>query len=319
MNTPAPGSHVTVLLQESVAMLLPALGAGAMRRCVDATGGRGGHSAALLEHLQHQDMLLILDRDPSAITALQERFGHDERVVVRQARFSEIRAVLQSLGWDSVDAILADLGVSSPQLDEAERGFSFLRDGPLDMRMDPDTGISAAEWLNTASETEISQVLKNYGEERFARPIARKIVQERIQTPLQRTGQLAALIAAVVPRHDPGFNPATRSFQGIRIFINHELEELEHFLPEAMAALRAGGRLAIISFHSLEDRMVKRFFRADDFRISSDLPLRAAEIPPLPWQAIGKSLRASAEEVQMNPRSRSAVLRVAERSDRHAA
>ncbi|MDR7928117.1 16S rRNA (cytosine(1402)-N(4))-methyltransferase RsmH [Acidithiobacillus thiooxidans] len=319
MNIPASGSHITVLLQESVAMLQPALSEGSARRCVDVTGGRGGHSAALLEKLQHQDMLLILDRDPSAIAALQDRFADDERVLIRQARFSEIRSVLESLGWESVDAILADLGVSSPQLDEAERGFSFLRDGPLDMRMDPGSGISAAEWLNGAPETEIRQVLKNYGEERFARAIARKIVKYREQTPLQRTSQLAELIAEVIPRHDSGLNPATRSFQGIRIFINHELEELELFLPEAMAVLRAGGRLAIISFHSLEDRMVKRFFRADAFRVSSDLPLRAAEIPPLPWCAVGKAIHASTEEIQKNPRSRSAVLRVAERSERHAA
>lgn len=300
-------------------MLQPALETGSARRCVDATGGRGGHSAALLKDLHDLDRLLILDRDPSAIAALQTRFANDTRVFIRQARFSELDIVLQNLGWKSVDAILADLGVSSPQLDEAERGFSFLRDGPLDMRMDPGTGISAAEWLATASEAEISKVLRDYGEERFARPIARKIIQYRGQTPLQRTAQLATIIAEAVPRHDSGLNPATRSFQGLRIFINHELEELETFLPQAMAALRDGGRLAVISFHSLEDRIVKRFFRADAFRVSSDLPLRAVDVPPLPWQPVGKATRASVEEIQMNPRSRSAVLRVAERSNRHAA
>ncbi|MFA7495162.1 MAG: 16S rRNA (cytosine(1402)-N(4))-methyltransferase RsmH [Acidithiobacillus sp.] len=319
MNANAISSHVAVLLQQSIALLQPALESEEPRRCVDVTGGRGGHSAALLEVLGSADMLLILDRDPSAISALRKRFAHETRVQIHQASFSQITEVLNRLGWDKVDAILADLGVSSPQLDEAERGFSFLRDGPLDMRMDPTTGISAADWLAGATETEIARVLRDYGEERFARAIARKIVKQRETARLISTTQLATLIAEAVPRHDPGLNPATRSFQGIRIFINHELEELESFLPQAMAALRARGRLAVISFHSLEDRIVKRFFRADAYRVSSDLPLRASEIPPLPWHTIGKAIRADFQEIQNNPRSRSAVLRVAERSDRHAA
>ena len=302
-----------------MAVLRPALQTGAAVRCVDATGGRGGHSAALLAELGAADALLVLDRDPTAIAALRARFAQDSRVRVRQARFSALADVLGTLGWNAVDAVLADLGVSSPQLDEAVRGFSFLRDGPLDMRMDPEAGMSAADWLAAASEREIAQVLREYGEERFARPIARAILRAREQAPITRTLQLAELIARTLPRQEAGQHPATRSFQGIRIFINHELEELNAFLPQAMHALRAGGRLAVISFHSLEDRLVKRFFRADDYRISVDAPLRANELPPLPWQPVGKALRASPQEIRANPRSRSAVLRVAERSPRHAA
>jgi 16S rRNA (cytosine1402-N4)-methyltransferase len=312
-------THVAVLLAETIVALRPALHTGAAVRCVDATGGRGGHSAALLAELGAADTLLILDRDPGAIAALRARFAQDSRVYIRQARFSQLAEVLAALEWERVDAILADLGVSSPQLDEAARGFSFLRDGPLDMRMDPGADRSAAEWLATATEAEMTRVLREYGEERFARPIARAILRAREQTPITRTLQLAELIAQVLPRHETGQHPATRSFQGIRIFINRELEELDAFLPQAMNALRAGGRLAVISFHSLEDRLVKRFFRADDYRISADIPLRASELPPLPWHPAGKALRAGPREIHDNPRSRSAVLRVAERSERHAA
>ncbi|MHB1320049.1 MAG: 16S rRNA (cytosine(1402)-N(4))-methyltransferase RsmH [Acidithiobacillus ferrivorans] len=307
-------AHVAVLLAETIAVLRPALHTGAPLRCVDATGGRGGHSAALLAELGAADTLLILDRDPTAIAALRARFAQDSRVYIRQACFSQLAGVLATLEWESVDAILADLGVSSPQLDAAERGFSFLRDGPLDMRMDPEADMSAAEWLAIAPQAEITRVLREYGEERFARPIARAILRVREQTPITRTLQLADLIAEVLPRHEIGQHSATRSFQGIRIFINRELEELEAFLPQAMNALRIGGRLAVISFHSLEDRLVKRFFRADDYRISADIPLRASELPPLPWHPVGKALRASARETCDNPRSRSAVLRAAERS-----
>ncbi|MCK9188211.1 16S rRNA (cytosine(1402)-N(4))-methyltransferase RsmH [Acidithiobacillus sp.] len=312
-------AHVAVLLAETIAVLRPAFHTGTPVRCVDATGGRGGHSSALLAELGAADTLLILDRDPTAIAALRARFAKDSRVYIRQACFSQLANELAALEWESVDAILADLGVSSPQLDEADRGFSFLRDGPLDMRMDPEAGMSASEWLAIAPETEITQVLREYGEERFARAIARAILRAREQSPITRTLQLADLIAEILPRHEIGQHPATRSFQGIRIFINRELEELETFLPQAMNALRAGGRLAVISFHSLEDRLVKRFFRADDYRISTDIPLRASELPPLPWHPVGKALRAGIREIRDNPRSRSAVLRTAERSERHAA
>ncbi len=303
-------AHVPVLLEAVLAALAPAPGAW----CVDVTGGRGGHSAALLAHLGTTGRLLILDRDPQAVAFLVQRFGDDARVTVRRAAFSHLAAVLAGEGWDGVDAILADLGVSSPQLDEAQRGFSFLRDGPLDMRMDPEAGMSAATWLAAAEEQEISTVLRDYGEERFAQPIARAICRRRAVAPITRTGDLAEIIATVLPRREPGQHPATRSFQGIRIYINEELAELERFLPQAMAALRPGGRLAVISFHSLEDRIVKRFMRADAFRPAPGLPLREDQLPPLPWHAVGKAQRAGEEEKRRNPRARSAVLRVAEKS-----
>lgn len=303
-------AHVPVLLEAVLAALAPAPGAW----CVDVTGGRGGHSAALLARLGTTGRLLILDRDPQAVVFLERRFGNDARVTVRRAAFSHLAEILAGEGWDGVDAILADLGVSSPQLDEAQRGFSFLRDGPLDMRMDPEAGVSAATWLAAAEEREISTVLRDYGEERFARPIARAICRRRAVAPITRTGDLAEIIATVLPRREPGQHPATRSFQGIRIYINEELAELERFLPQAMAALRPGGRLAVISFHSLEDRIVKRFMRADAFRPAPGLPLREDQLPPLPWHAVGKAQRAGEEENRRNPRARSAVLRVAEKS-----
>ena len=313
-------THVAVLLAETIVALRPALHTGAAVRCVDATGGRGGHSAALLAELGAADTLLILDRDPSAIAALRARFAQDSRVYIRQARFSQLAEVLAALEWERVDAILADLGVSSPQLDEAARGFSFLRDGPLDMRMDPGADRSAAEWLATATEADMTRVLREYGEERFARPIARAILRAREQAPITRTLQLAELIAQVLPRHETGQHPATRSFQGIRIFINRELEELEAFLPQAMNALRAGGRLAVISFHSLEDRLVKRFFRAQEQRPDPRVPLRSHEIPAAPWIEISSAIRADAAEIARNPRARSAVLRAASKNPeyRHA-
>lgn len=303
-------THVPVLLETVLAALAPAPGAW----CVDATGGRGGHSVALLARLGASGRLLILDRDPQAVAFLVQRFGDDPRVTVRRAAFSHLAEVIAGEGWDGVDAILADLGVSSPQLDEAQRGFSFLRDGPLDMRMDPEAGMSAATWIAAAGEREIGTVLRDYGEERFARPIARAICRRRAVAPITRTGDLAEIIAAVLPRREPGQHPATRSFQGIRIHINEELAELERFLPQAMAALRPGGRLAVISFHSLEDRIVKRFMRADAFRPAPGLPLREDQLPPLPWHAVGKAQRAGEEENRRNPRARSAVLRVAEKS-----
>jgi 16S rRNA (cytosine1402-N4)-methyltransferase len=303
-------AHVPVLLEAVLAALAPAPGA----RCVDVTGGRGGHGAALLARLGTAGRLLILDRDPEAVAFLAQRFGNDERVTVRRAAFSHLAEVLAGEAWPGVDAILADLGVSSPQLDEGQRGFSFLRDGPLDMRMDPEAGMSAAAWLAVADEREISAVLRDYGEERFARPIARAICRRRAAAPITRTGDLAEIIAAVLPRREPGQHPATRSFQGIRIYVNEELTELERFLPQAMAALRPGGRLAVISFHSLEDRIVKRFMRADAFRPAPGLPLREDQLPPLPWRPVGKAQRAGEEETRRNPRARSAVLRVAEKS-----
>lgn len=280
---------------------------------VDATAGRGGHSAAILARLGPAGRLLVLDRDPAAIAAVTARFGGEPRVTVRKARFGALGATLSGLGWDKVDGILADLGVSSPQLEEGERGFSFRLDGPLDMRMDPTEGESAQEWLAHAPEAEITRCLRDYGEERHARAIARAIVRRRDVKPFTGTRDLAELIASVVRERERGQHPATRSFQAIRIQVNAELDELDAFLPQAMQALRPGGRLAVITFHSLEDRMVKRFFRSGAPTVDARLPLRADELPRPAWRPLGKGLRPGAAEIDRNPRARSACLRVAER------
>jgi len=311
---PTTLAHQPVLLAEVLAVCAPLLEQDGPRLWVDATGGRGGHSAALLEGLGARDRLVVLDRDPDAIAFLQTRFGADRRVLVRQAPFSQLARVLAECGGGPAQFILADLGVSSPQLDRAERGFSFLRDGPLDMRMDPEQGMSAAVWLARATADEIAQVLRDYGEEREARRIARAIVERRSTGPLTRTSQLAELIAELLPRaRSQNIHPATRTFQAIRMHVNAELAELRAFLPAAMDCLLPGGRLAVISFHSLEDRLVKRFFRADRQRPDPDLPLRAAEIPAAPWFPLGRAIRAGNAEIAHNPRARSALLRVAQK------
>jgi len=307
-------SHQPVLLAEVLAACTPLLGQPGPRLWVDATGGRGGHSAALAHLLGAQDRLLVLDRDPGAIAFLRTRFAEDERVSVRQAEFSRVAQVLAEMGTGQAQFILADLGVSSPQLDRPERGFSFLRDGPLDMRMNPEQGMSAAQWLATAEAAEIAQVLRDYGEEREARRIARAIVRERAVRPLTRTTQLAELVAGLLPRaRAQAIHPATRTFQAIRMHINDELAEIRAFLPAAMDSLGPDGRLAVISFHSLEDRLVKRFFRADTRQPDPDLPLRNWEIPEAPWFPLGRASRAGADEVAHNPRARSATLRVAQK------
>ena len=264
-------------------------------RYLDGTLGRGGHARGVLDRLGPTGRLLLMDKDPEAIAAAAELFGGDARVAVRRGSFAGLAQ------WDEtaegLDGVLFDLGVSSPQLDVAERGFSFRQDGPLDMRMDPEQGESAAQWLARASAAEIADVLWTYGEERFSRKIAAAIVMDRAATPFTRTAQLAELIARVVPRGDQKIHPATRSFQAIRIFINRELEDLEAGLAAAHDRLRPGGRLAVISFHSLEDRLVKREFQN-----------RAA------WAPISKKpIIATDEEQAQNPRSRSAKLRVARR------
>jgi len=284
-------------------------------RYVDGTFGRGGHSGAILARLGPEGRLLALDKDPAAVAEGERRFGDDPRFVIRQTSFAEIGEVTRTLGWlGKVDGILLDLGVSSPQLDDAERGFSFRHDGPLDMRMDPTRGPSAAEWLAEASEQEIARVLKEYGEERFARRIARVIVQARSEAPIETTGRLAAIVAAAVPSREPGKDPATRSFQAIRIFINRELADLQAFLDQVLTVLAPGGRLAVISFHSLEDRLVKRFIREQEKgdRFPPDLPVTAAQLQPR-LRAVGKPIRPSETEVRENSRARSAILRVAER------
>jgi 16S rRNA (cytosine1402-N4)-methyltransferase len=282
---------------------------------IDGTFGRGGHAAAILERLGAGGHVLAFDKDPEALEFAAGRFRDESRLIMRRGSFGNLGTVVSELGWQGrVNGILLDLGVSSPQLDDAGRGFSFARSGPLDMRMDPGAGISAGEWINRADEREIADVLWKYGEERYSRRIARAVVCARAQAPIETTAALAESIAAAVPGREPGKHPATRSFQAIRIFINRELEDLEAVLPQAVDALIAGGRLAVISFHSLEDRIVKRFIRDQQRgpQLPPDLPVVPAGFAPR-LRAVGKQVRAGDAEVRANPRARSAVLRVAER------
>jgi 16S rRNA (cytosine1402-N4)-methyltransferase len=304
--------HQPVLLAEVVALL-------SLRKegiYVDGTFGRGGHSRAILADLGPDGRLLAIDRDPAAVAAGRELAAADPRLEILHGEFSHLGQWLAERGWHGrVQGILLDLGVSSPQLDDPGRGFSFSRPGPLDMRMNPaSVQPGAADWLAQAREEEIARVLWELGEERFARRIARAIVAARRERPLLDTVQLAEIVAAACPSREPGKHPATRSFQAIRIHINRELEELAATLDQALAALAAGGRLAVISFHSLEDRLVKRFFRAgergDD--LPRGLPVTAAELRPR-LRLIGRAVHPSAAEIAANPRSRSAVLRVAEK------
>ena len=280
---------------------------------VDGTFGRGGHSRLILEKLSSRGRLIALDRDPAAIAAGREI--KDARLALVRAPFSRLVPVLDELGVAKVDGILLDIGVSSPQLDEAARGFSFRLEGPLDMHMDPDAGMSAAEWVAQADEDEMAEVIRGYGEERFARQIAHAIAASRKVSPIRTTGELAQIVAGAVRKREPGQHPATRTFQAIRIFLNHELEELETVLPACVQRLKPGGRLAVISFHSLEDRIVKRFMRDEERgeELPRGLPVRAADIAPGRLKRIGKAIRATAAETEANPRARSAVLRVAER------
>ena len=284
---------------------------------VDATFGRGGHAGEILARLGDDGGLLLMDRDPDAIEFARASFAQDRRVRVRHAPFSELEVCVSELGWQAqVNGVLMDLGVSSPQLDEPERGFSFQSDGPLDMRMDPGAGMSAADCLARASEREISKVLRDYGEEKFHRRIARAIVEVRSsgEGALVTTRQLADLISRASPSRDRHKHPATRSFQAIRMHINSELEELESCLNQAVKVLAPGGRLCVISFHSLEDRIVKRFMR----RRARPDPMYAG-MPDIPPEArpilklIGKAVRAEREELAANPRARSAIMRIAER------
>ena len=281
---------------------------------LDGTFGRGGHARGVLQALGSGGRLLLMDKDPDAIAVAEREFGADPRVSIFRGSFAALGQ--WSAAASGLDGVLFDLGVSSPQLDVAERGFSFGKDGPLDMRMDPDSGESAAEWLARASADEIADVLWTYGEERLSRRIARAIVERRAVTPFTRTGQLAELIASVMPRPKPGrheIHPATRSFQAIRIHVNQELADLEAGLEAAHRALRPGGRLAVISFHSLEDRIAKRFIAAHAKPPAGNrrLPEAAPFVPTL--REIGGAVRAEADELATNPRARSAVLRVAEK------
>lgn len=280
-------------------------------RYLDGTLGRGGHARGVLDRLGPTGRLLLMDKDPEAIAAAAELFGGDARVAVRRGSFAGLAQWDETA--DGLDGVLFDLGVSSPQLDVPARGFSFRQDGPLDMRMDPEQGESAAAWLARASAAEIADVLWTYGEERFSRKIAAAIVMDRAATPFTRTAQLAELIARVVPRGDQKIHPATRSFQAIRIFINRELEDLEAGLAAAHDRLKPGGRLAVISFHSLEDRIVKRFIagKAKAPAGNRRMPAPAPFTPTL--REIDGAQHADEAETAANPRARSAVLRVAEK------
>jgi 16S rRNA (cytosine1402-N4)-methyltransferase len=305
------GLHRPVLLSE----VLEALQVKPDGLYVDGTFGRGGHAAAMLERLGAEGRLLAFDKDPQAVAFATQRFADESRLLMRRGSFINLAPAVSELGWQGkVDGILFDLGVSSPQLDDAERGFSFLKPGPLDMRMNPEAGMSASQWLAAASERDIAEVLWKYGEERYSRRIARRILRVRASAPITTTEQLAELIAQAVPGRERHKHPATRSFQAIRIFINRELDDLETALPQALDALAPGGRLAVISFHSLEDRVVKRFIR-DQHRgpqLPPDLPVAPAAYAPR-LRPVGKPVYPGAEEVAQNPRARSAVLRVAER------
>ena len=302
-------THITVLLHEAVEQL--AIKADGVY--VDCTFGRGGHSREILKNLGSSGKLIAIDRDVAAHDANDIQ---DERFTLVHAAMSDIAAVLKQQKVVAVDGILADLGVSSPQLDAAERGFSFRFDAPLDMRMDQSSGETVADWLDRAEERDIGEVIWRYGEERFAKSIARKIVAARSGGRIRTTRELATLVAETVRTREPGQHPATRTFQALRIFINQELEEIEKVLPQAVKCLRMKGRLVVISFHSLEDRIVKRFMqtasKAD--RLPSNFPIRANEINEATLAVIGRPIKPSDAEVSANPRSRSAIMRVAERT-----
>ena len=308
MNAPA---HITVLLEEAV----EALSIKADGVYVDGTFGRGGHSRAILSRLGPAGRLIAFDRDPVAVAAGQAVL--DPRFELVHAPFSDFAGALAERGISKVDGVLLDLGVSSPQLDEAERGMSFRFDAPLDMRMDTTRGVTAAEWLAEASVADITRVLREYGEERFAYEIAKAVVAARAGGHVATTGQLAALVEKAVRTREPGQHPATRTFQALRICVNQELEELSLVLPQVVAALATHGRLVVISFHSLEDRIVKRFMRdaSRPPQLPARLPVRAADLPRPKLALVGKPVYPSDAEVVANPRSRSAVMRIAERAD----
>ena len=305
-------SHTSVLLQEC----LDGLAIKTDGIYIDATFGRGGHSGEILKQLGSNGRLIAFDRDPQAIEAA-DRFADDERFEIVHSAFGDMAEVIAQMGLtQQIDGVLMDLGVSSPQLDDAERGFSFLRDGPLDMRMDTSRGLSAADWLNSADEQDITQVIKEFGEEKFGKRIAHAIVNYRQQQPLARTSELVTIIDQAMPVKDKFKHPATRTFQGIRIYINAELEQLRVGLKAATGILRPGGRMAVISFHSLEDRLVKRFMKEQSKgkALPPGLPVTQAEIDAdKVLTLIGKAIKPGEEELKHNVRSRSAVLRVAEK------
>ncbi|TXT25052.1 MAG: 16S rRNA (cytosine1402-N4)-methyltransferase [Rhodocyclaceae bacterium] len=302
-------AHVTVLLEEAV----DALAIKPDGIYVDATFGRGGHSRRILSELNEKGRLVAVDRDPQAIAA--GAAIDDPRFLLVHRAFGELAEAADEAGVSGVDGVLFDVGVSSPQIDDGERGFSFRYDAPLDMRMDTTQGETAAEWLARAEIRDITEVIRNYGEERFAFQIAKKVVAARVEQPIVTTGQFAALVRETVRTREPGQDPATRSFQALRIHINQELRQLEIALPQALGLLKPGGRLVVICFHSLEDRIVKNFMRnesvADD--LPKGLPLRADQLPKPKLRLLGKPVKPSAAEIAANPRARSAVMRVAEK------
>ena len=303
--------HKPVLLEET----LTALNIKPDGCYVDGTFGRGGHSQEIIKRLGENGKLLAFDKDPQAIRTANTIAANDERLHVKQGSFTQLEQTVNELGWaGKVDGIFLDLGVSSPQLDDAERGFSFRFDGPLDMRMDPNSGQSAAQWLASAEERDIMMVLFDYGEEKFARRIAKAIVEAREEQPINTTKRLASIVATASPSKDRNKDPSTRTFQAIRIFINQELEDLKTCLSQAVNLLAPGGRLVVISFHSLEDRIVKRFIRdqckGDDYPL--DLPVQHAQLNQN-MKMVGKAIKSGKKELSDNPRARSAVMRVAEK------
>lgn len=307
----ADSQHITVLLNEAVEALVTDTSG----FYVDGTFGRGGHSALIMQQLSADGRLLGIDKDLAAIATANTRFADDARFAIAHGSFAELAQLVEARGMiGKIAGVLLDLGVSSPQLDEAERGFSFMQDGPLDMRMDQTRGQSAADWINTASEDDIVWVFKEYGEERFAKRMARAIVAERQKTLFTRTKHLAEVIKEANPAWEKGKHPATRAFQAIRIQVNNELIDLDSVLEQALTVLAPGGRMVVISFHSLEDRAVKRFIRRQELGdpVPKGLPIRDDQLNKR-MRSIGKAVKASDNEVNANPRSRSAVMRVAEK------
>lgn len=303
--------HKAVLLKEAVEALIT----NSDGLYIDGTFGRGGHAALILSQLSETGSLMAVDKDPKACEVAKKKFSKDARFEIKQASFADIRKLITEKQHEgAVSGVLLDLGVSSPQIDDPIRGFSFLRDGPLDMRMNPSCGISAAEWLSTAKENDIAQVLKDYGEERYSKRIARAIAAARADKPITRTGQLAAIVKEANPAWEKDKHPATRAFQGIRIFINQELKDLESVLPDILEIMAVGGRLVIISFHSLEDRIVKRFIRDQEKgkTIPRGLPVMEKDIVRR-LRSIGKIVKPSSLEIKGNVRARSAVMRIAEK------
>jgi 16S rRNA (cytosine1402-N4)-methyltransferase len=320
--TPAPNTglvspeveqaaHVTVLLDEAV----KALNIKPNGTYIDCTFGRGGHSRKILDQLGEHGRLFAIDRDMAAYATGQAIT--DARFHIEHLHFSELNQLVEKHQLTRVDGILLDLGISSPQVDEGERGFSFRFDGPLDMRMDQTRGQTAEELLSTISEKELGEVIKHYGEERFAKQVARAIIKERTDgRAITTTGGLAKIVASAITKVEPGKNPATRTFQALRIFLNKELEELSLILPQCSSLLAEEGRLVVISFHSLEDRAVKRFIKSESDRddFPANFPVRAKDLPQARMVVVGKAIKPSAAEVEVNPRSRSAVMRVAMRT-----